>query len=184
MILQLSRLHIPEVILITPKVFEDRRGIFIETYKYSIYREAGIKEYFVQDNYSRSRKNVLRGLHYQNHPKAQGKLVRCIKGRVFDVCVDIRKSSPTFGKWVSHELDDSSHQSLYVPAGFAHGFLALTESAEVMYKCTEEYAPECERGIIWNDPDLGIAWPVTDPLLSGKDKNHPSLKNAEIFFQP
>jgi dTDP-4-dehydrorhamnose 3,5-epimerase len=177
-----SRLAIPEIVLITPKVFADPRGMFVETYKYSDFVREGIKEYFIQDNHSRSQKGVLRGMHYQNHPKAQGKLVRCIRGKIIDVCADIRRSSPTFGKWVSWELDDVTCQSLYVPPGFAHGFLSLSETVEMIYKCTEEYAPDCERGIIWNDPDLNIAWPVSDPSLSERDKKHPSLKNADIHF--
>ena len=179
---QFTRLQIPDVILVTPKVFGDSRGFFIETYKRSDFTEAGIREYFVQDNHSKSQKGVLRGLHYQNHPKAQGKLVRCISGRVFDVCVDIRRSSPTFGKWVGRELDSVAHQALYVPAGFAHGFLTLIETAEVVYKCTDEYAPECEAGIIWNDAEIKIDWPLKEPLLSERDRNHPLLKDAKINF--
>lgn len=179
---QFSRLAIPDIILIAPKVFADPRGMFIETYKYSDFAKEGIKGYFIQDNHSRSQKNVLRGLHYQNHPKPQGKLVRCIKGKIFDVCVDIRKQSPTFGKWVSHVLDDVLHESLYIPPGFAHGFFTLSETAEMIYKCTDEYAPECEAGIIWNDPDINIVWPGSDPSFSERDKKHPSLKNANINF--
>ena len=179
---QFTHLEIPEVVLITPRVFEDSRGMFIETYKYSEFARAGIKEYFVQDNHSRSQKNVLRGLHYQNQPHAQGKLVRCVRGSVYDVCVDIRKSSPTFKRWVGYKLIDSENKLLYVPPGFGHGFLALTETAEVVYKCTDEYAPDCERGIIWNDPELNIAWGSSDPSLSDKDKKHPALRDADIRF--
>jgi dTDP-4-dehydrorhamnose 3,5-epimerase len=177
-----TQLTIPGIVLITPKVYADSRGRFIETYKHSDFAKEGINEYFVQDNYSRSQKDVLRGLHYQNHPKAQGKLVRCIKGKIFDVCVDIRKNSPTYGKWIGRELSEESNQSLYLPPGFAHGFLSLSDVAEIVYKCTEEYSPECERGIIWNDPMLNIQWPVSNPLLSDKDKKHPFLKDADILF--
>jgi dTDP-4-dehydrorhamnose 3,5-epimerase len=177
-----TRLAIPGVLLITPKVYADSRGRFIETYKHSDFSKEGIGEYFVQDNYSRSQKDVLRGLHYQNHPKAQGKLVRCIKGKIFDVCVDVRKNSPTYGKWVGQELSEESNQSLYLPPGFAHGFLSMSDMAEIVYKCTEEYSPECERGIIWNDPMLNIQWPASSPLLSDKDKKHPLLKDADVLF--
>jgi dTDP-4-dehydrorhamnose 3,5-epimerase len=179
---QFTHLEIPDVVLVTPRIFEDSRGMFVETYKYSDFAKEGIKEYFVQDNHSRSQKNVLRGLHYQNHPHSQGKLVRCVRGTVYDVCVDIRKSSPTFKRWVGCELIDSKNKLLYVPPGFAHGFLTITESAEVVYKCTDEYAPDCERGIIWNDPELNIAWGIADPSLSDKDQKHPTLRDADIRF--
>ena len=176
------RLEIPEVILIEPVVFEDERGFFMETYKYSDFSNFGIKERFVQDNHSKSKKGVLRGLHYQKNPKAQGKLVRCIRGKIFDVAVDIRKGSPTFGKWVGVILSEENKRMLYIPKGFAHGFCVLSDEAEVVYKCTEEYSPENDRGIIWNDKDIGIKWPIKDPILSEKDKKHPTLKNADINF--
>jgi dTDP-4-dehydrorhamnose 3,5-epimerase len=177
-----KRLAIPEVILIEPKVFSDKRGFFAEIYKYSDFAGMGIKEYFVQDNYSKSSKTVLRGLHFQKNPNAQGKLVQCIKGKIFDVAVDIRKGSPAFGQWVSVELSEENNLILYVPSAFAHGFVVLSEVANVIYKCTREYSQEDDRGIIWNDPDLGIHWPVKNPILSEKDKNHSLLKDADNNF--
>ena len=176
-------LSIPGVILIEPRAFGDDRGFFMETYKYSDFASAGIKESFVQDNYSRSLTGILRGLHYQKNPNAQGKLVQCITGRIFDAAVDIRKGSPNFGKWVAAELSGDNKLMLYVPAGFAHGFLVLSETADVMYKCTKEYSPADDRGIIWNDPDIGIEWPLKEPLLSGKDREHPLLKDADNNFE-
>lgn len=176
------RLEIPDVILIKPKVFEDERGFFLEFFKYSDFKQAGINCNFVQDNHSKSKKGVLRGLHYQLEPKAQGKLVRCIKGKIWDVAVDIRKGSPTFGKWVAVELTEENKWMLWIPPGFAHGFVAL-EDCEIIYKCTEEYAPELDRGIIWNDPDIAISWPVENPILSQKDSKLPRLKDAEINFE-
>jgi dTDP-4-dehydrorhamnose 3,5-epimerase len=178
-----KNLPIPEIILIEPKKYGDARGFFMETYKYSDFARTGIKEYFVQDNYSRSSMGVLRGLHYQKNPNAQGKLVQCIKGRIFDVAVDIRRGSPTFRRWVSAELSEDNNLMLYVPPAFAHGFVVLSESADVVYKCTGEYVPQDDRGIIWNDPDLGITWPVKDPLLSEKDARHPLLKDADNNFE-
>jgi dTDP-4-dehydrorhamnose 3,5-epimerase len=178
-----KRLAISEVILIEPKVFPDERGFFAEIYKYSEFAMMGIKEYFVQDNYSKSSKAVLRGLHFQKNPHAQGKLVQCIKGKIFDVAVDIRKDSPTFGQWVSVEMSEENNLMLYVPSGFAHGFVVLSRAADVIYKCTREYSPEDDRGIIWNDPDLDIHWPVKNPVLSEKDKNHPALKDADNNFE-
>lgn len=173
---------IPGPLLIKPRVFGDDRGFFLELYKYSDFAGAGIREHLVQDNFSRSCRGVLRGLHYQKNPKAQGKLVTCVKGRIFDVAVDIRKGSPHFGKWTGVELSDEDRHLFYVPAGFAHGFQVLSETAEVMYKCTDEYSPADDRGIIWNDPDIGIAWPLADPVLSGKDKVHPRLQDCDNNF--
>ena len=177
-----SRLEIPNVILVEPLPFRDSRGVFMELYKYSDFAEAGIKEYFLQDNYSRSVKNVLRGLHYQKHPGAQGKLIRCLKGSIFDVTVDIRNGSPTYGRWVGVELSENNNLMLYIPPTFAHGFVVMSDFAEVMYKCTEEYDPEYERGIIWNDPDINIKWPVHNPVLSEKDRGLPMLKDADNNF--
>jgi dTDP-4-dehydrorhamnose 3,5-epimerase len=176
-------LSIPEIILIEPKKYGDARGFFMETYKYSDFARTGIKEHFVQDNYSRSSMGVLRGLHYQKNPNAQGKLVQCTKGRIFDVAVDIRRGSPTFRRWVSAELSEDNNLMLYVPPAFAHGFVVLSESADVIYKCTREYAPQDDRGVIWNDPDLNILWPVKEPLLSEKDARHPLLKDADNNFE-
>ncbi len=175
-----KELSLPGVALITPQVFCDARGVFSEIYKLSEFSKAGIPEYFVQDNYSRSSRHVLRGMHYQKDPMAQGKLVRCIKGGVFDVAVDIRKGSHTYGKWAGVELSEENNQMLYIPPGFAHGFIVLSETADIIYKCTEEYSPKHEGGIIWNDPDIGIDWPVRDPELSEKDKALPLLKDAEL----
>ena len=178
-----QRLDMPDVILIEPTVFVDKRGFFMESYKYSEFAKFGIKEKFVQDNHSRSTRGVLRGLHYQKAPKAQAKLVRVTRGEVFDVAVDIRRGSPTYGRWVGVLLSEENKKMLYVPVGFAHGFCVLSEEAEVLYKTTEEYAPEYERGIIWNDPDIGIKWPIEEPILSPKDAALPRLKDADNDFQ-
>jgi len=177
-----KRLEIPAVILIEPKVFEDGRGFFMETYKMPDFVAAGIKLDFVQENHSRSGKGVLRGLHYQNPPFAQGKLVRAIRGKIFDVAVDIRKGSPTWGKWVSTVLSEENKKMLFVPAGLAHGFCVLSTVAEVIYKTTSVYSAESEAGIIWNDEDLNIEWPVRKPILSEKDAKWPALKNADVRF--
>ncbi len=176
------RLEIPDIILVVPKVFKDGRGFFAERYKHSDFARAGIREHFLQDNHSMSKKGVLRGLHYQKSPSAQGKLVWCIKGRIFDVAVDIRRGLPTFSKWVGIELTDENNYMVYIPPGFAHGFVVLSDSAEVIYKCTNEYSREEERGIIWNDPEINIKWPVTSPILSERDAHLPPLKAAEIDF--
>jgi len=174
---------IPEVLIIEPKVFGDARGFFYESFNGKAFDEAvGRHVEFVQDNHSRSVKGVLRGLHYQVQ-QPQGKLVRAVRGSVFDVAVDIRRSSPTFAKWVGVELTEENHKQLWVPAGFAHAFLVLSESADFLYKTTEYYAPAHERCIAWNDADVGIEWPKIGvaPLLSAKDQAGVSLKQAEIF---
>jgi len=175
-------LAIPEVMLIEPKVFGDERGFFFESFNQKAFNEAtGLDVQFVQDNHSRSAKGVLRGLHYQMQ-KPQGKLVRVVRGAVFDVAVDIRKSSPTFGKWTGVELSEINQKQFWVPAGFAHGFLVLTDTADFLYKTTEYYAPQHERCIAWNDPALGIKWPEgTRPQLSAKDQAGLLLSQAEIF---
>jgi len=177
-----TRLSIPEIILIEPKVYRDDRGVFVETYKYSDFAAYGITDSFVQDNHSTSVKGVLRGLHYQTNPKAQGKLIRCMKGKIFDIAVDIRRSSPTYRKWAGCELSAETNLMLYIPPGFAHGFMVLTDIAEVLYKCTTEYSPENERGIFWNDPDINIDWPIKTPVLSAKDKAYPVLKDSDNNF--
>lgn len=160
---------LPGVLLIEPKVFGDRRGYFMETFQAERYREAGIKADFVQDNFSHSQGGVVRGLHYQlHHPQA--KLVSVISGEVFDVAVDIRQGSPTFGKWFGAILNDENHRQLYIPQGFAHGFCVLSKTADFQYKCSDYYHPEDEVGVSWNDPAIGIEWPITDPVLSDKDK--------------
>jgi dTDP-4-dehydrorhamnose 3,5-epimerase len=178
-----QRLDIPEIILIEPRRFEDTRGFFMETYKYSDFLRNGIQEHFVQDNYSRSVRDVLRGLHYQRNPHAQGKLIQCIKGKIFDVAVDIRKGSPTFMQWISSELSEENNRMFYVPPGFAHGFIVVSDIADVIYKCTKEYSPEDDRGIIWNDPDIQIRWPIQEPVLSEKDSRHPLLRDADNNFE-
>ena len=174
---------IPDVLIIEPEVFRDDRGFFLESFNKNLWQEAtGLKSDFVQDNHSRSVKNVLRGLHYQIK-QPQGKLVRILAGEVFDVAVDLRKTSPTFGKWVGVELSDENKYQLWVPEGFAHGFLVLSDVAEVLYKTTDYYAPEYERSIIWNDPDIGIEWPLRNkPLLSKKDNSASPFKDAEMFL--
>lgn len=174
---------IPDVILIKPKVFGDSRGFFMETYQEQKFAEAGIPGDFVQDNHSGSRQGTLRGLHYQIK-QAQGKLVRCTAGEIYDVAVDIRKSSPTFGQWVGATLSEENKHLLWVPAGFAHGFYVCSEWAELVYKATDLYAPAWERSIIWNDPSIGIEWPLVENaelLLSEKDKVGAILEEAEIY---
>jgi len=178
-----KKLDIPEIFLIEPKTFPDGRGFFMETYKHSDFVNMGIREYFVQDNFSRSQKGVLRGLHFQKNPNAQGKLVQCLKGTIFDVVVDIRKGSPSFGQWLSVELSEENKRMLYIPPSFAHGFVVLSETADVIYKCTKEYSPEDDRGIIWNDPDINIPWPLKDPILSEKDATFPLLKDVDNNFE-
>ncbi len=168
------------LVLVSPRVFPDARGFFVESYKKSEFAAAGIKENFVQDNHSRSGKGVLRGLHYQRAPYAQGKLVRCTAGAILDVAVDIRRGSATFGRWAAVELSNINAQMLYLPAGFAHGFIVLSGTAEIMYKCTCEYNPGADAGIIWNDPDIGVEWGIDDPVLSAKDSLHPRLKDAKL----
>lgn len=178
-----TKLDIPGVILIQTDLHGDNRGFFMETYKYSEFIRAGISEKFVQDSHSMSAKNVLRGLHYQLSPKAQGKLVRCIKGEIFDVAVDIRPSSKNYGKWVSAILSEENHTELYIPAGFAHGFCVLSEKVEVLYKQTNEYDRELERGILWNDPVIGIKWPIGSPTIAERDSKFPPLQSAENNYQ-
>jgi len=177
-----KRLKIPDVLLIEPKVFKDERGYFMETYKFTEFEKFGIKN-FVQENQSLSVKGVIRGLHYQKNPYAQGKLVRVIKGEIFDVAVDIRKGSSTYGKYVSEILSDENKYMVYIPEGFAHGFCVLSDEAIVNYLTTAEYNKECDRGIIWNDEDIGIDWPIKNPIISEKDKRHPKLKDADINFE-
>ena len=171
-------LKIPDVILIEPKVFGDERGYFFESFNQTAFNQTiGYEVQFVQDNHSKSQKGVLRGLHYQLPPKAQGKLVRVVQGEVFDVAVDIRKNSPTFGQWVGEILSAENKRQLWIPAGFAHGFITLSETAEFLYKTTDYYAPKYEQCIAWNDPDIGINWPQNQPpKLSNKDQQGQALK--------
>ena len=180
--MQATRLAIPDVVLIEPKVFGDARGFFYESFNQRAFNQATGTDYqFVQDNHSRSSKGVLRGLHYQIH-QPQGKLVRVVQGAVFDVAVDIRKSSPTFGQWVGAELSADNHRQLWVPPGFAHGFMVLSDTAEFLYKTTDYYAPEYERCIAWNDATLAIDWHFEGtPNLSAKDAQGKPLNHAEVF---
>lgn len=175
---------IPEVKIIEPAVFGDERGFFLESFNERAMREIGIDAHFVQDNHSRSTRNVLRGLHYQIQ-QTQGKLVRCVVGRVFDVAVDIRRGSPSFSKWVGVELTAENKYMFWVPPGFAHGFVVLSETADFLYKATDYYAPQFERCILWNDSQIGIQWPHEGyPLLSAKDKLGSLLSQAQIFDYP
>ncbi|MGG1834390.1 dTDP-4-dehydrorhamnose 3,5-epimerase [Cytobacillus firmus] len=182
--MKVTKTNLGGVVILEPNVFGDHRGWFMETYNKSNLAEAGINIEFVQDNQSFSAaKGTLRGLHYQLNPKAQTKLVRCTKGAIYDVAVDIRKGSSTFGKWFGLELTEENKKQLLIPKGFAHGFMTLTEDVEVQYKVDELYAPECDRGIIWNDPEIGIEWPMeVKPILSAKDEKAPVLKDAEKNF--
>lgn len=174
---------IPDVLILEPKVFGDDRGFFFESFNQKLFEDAvGYPVNFVQDNHSKSTKGVLRGLHYQLPPHAQGKLVRCVAGEVFDVAVDIRKSSPTFGQWVGVHLSGENKRQLWIPEGFAHGFLTLSETAEFLYKTTNYYAPESDSGLLWSDKSISINWPFFDVILSDKDKRQPFLKDVLSVF--
>ena len=182
--MQITPTALPEVLLIEPKVFGDARGFFMESWNEARFNAAlGQDVHFVQDNHSRSARGVLRGLHYQLAPHAQGKLVRVVKGAAFDVAVDIRKGSPTFGKWVGVELSADNKRQLWIPEGFAHGFLALEDDTHFLYKTTNLYAKESERSIVWNDPEIGIQWPVGQLTLrlTPKDEQAPVLRGADLF---
>lgn len=183
--MKFTKTNIEGIVIVEPTVFGDHRGWFMETYNEASFLETGIKLKFVQDNQSFSAvKGTLRGLHYQLNPKAQTKLVRCTRGAIYDVAVDIRKGSPTFGKWFGIELTAENKKQLLIPKGFAHGFMTLTEDVEVQYKVDELYAPNCDRGIIWNDPTINIQWPMDiKPILSAKDKKAPLLNDAENNFR-
>lgn len=175
------RFDIEGLLVLEPKLFRDDRGFFAETYQQARYTPLGIGP-FVQDNWSRSARGVLRGLHFQVPPKAQGKLVMVTRGAAWDVAVDLRRGSPTFGKHVAVELTGDNGRQFWIPPGFAHGFVALTDDTDFLYKCTEAYAPDCEGAIAWNDPDLAIAWPVTTPQVAAKDAKAPRLKDAPRLF--
>jgi dTDP-4-dehydrorhamnose 3,5-epimerase len=177
-----TKSKISNVVLIEPKLFPDDRGYFFESFKESEFASNGITTKFVQDNFSHSVKGVLRGLHYQKNPKVQAKLVTVLRGEIFDVAIDIRKNSPTFGQWIGEILSDENHKSLYIPEGFAHGFCVLSAEADVIYKVNNEYSPENERGILWNDPQIDIMWPIDTPLLHEKDSALPILEDADIDF--
>lgn len=176
-------LAIPDVFLITPKVYSDERGFFYESFNARLFNElTGLQPHFVQDNHSRSLKGVLRGLHYQLPPYTQGKLVRAVQGEVFDVAVDIRRSSPTFGKWVGVVLSAQNHNQLWIPPGFAHGFVTLSETSEFIYKTTNFYTAQSERCIAWDDPQIAIEWPIDfEPILSAKDQLGEALEQADLF---
>lgn len=183
--MKVTETRLPGLLIIEPKVFGDARGFFMESFNAQAFREAtGLDVDFVQDNHSRSGKGVLRGLHYQIQ-QPQGKLVRVVKGRVFDVAVDLRRSSPTFGQWDGVELSEDNHRQLWVPPGFAHGFVVLSETADFLYKTTDYYAPQFERSLAWNDPTVGVEWPLHEldapPLLSAKDQAGKALAECEIF---
>lgn len=182
--MKFTQTELEGVLIVEPTVFGDHRGWFMETYSESKFQEQGLQLQFVQDNHSFSAtKGTLRGLHYQIHPKAQTKLVRCTKGAIFDVAVDIRQGSPSYGKWFGIELTADNKKQLLIPKSFAHGFMTLTDDVEVQYKCDELYSPECDGGILWNDPEIGIEWPMhIQPVLSAKDKKAPLLKDSSHNF--
>ena len=179
----ITKTELAGVLVIEPAVYGDSRGFFLETFNQKRYAEAGLDRRFLQDNHSRSSRGVLRGLHYQlNHP--QGKLVMAIKGEIFDVAVDIRRGSPTFGKWVGVNLSEENHKQLFVPEGFAHGFCVLSETADVIYKCTEVFTPGDDYGILWSDETVGIDWPISEPSLSEKDAKNPRLAEVDTNLLP
>lgn len=175
--MHVEKTSLPGVLLIEPRFFRDDRGHFLETFHAQRYAAAGISAPFVQDNWSRSKKATLRGLHFQN-PNAQGKLVMVVRGAIFDVAVDVRRGSPTFARWVGFELSEENGCQLWIPPGFAHGFQALRDATDVLYKCTDSYHPQAERTVIWNDPEIGIAWPLSPPLLSPRDAEAPPLADC------
>ena len=177
------RTELDGVLVLRPKVFGDDRGFFLETYHRIKYGELGITVEFVQDNLSSSRKGTLRGLHYQN-PHGQAKLVQVLAGHVFDVAVDVRKESKNFGRWVGVHLSSENKRQIFIPEGFAHGFCVLSDTALFSYKCSDLYAPECERGVLWDDHDLAIDWPISKPLLSEKDARYPRLKDVPVAWLP
>lgn len=181
--MQTQKTILPDVLLVEQSTFEDQRGFFLESWNARAFREAtGFHGTFVQDNHSASKRGVLRGLHYQLPPHPQGKLVRVVVGAVFDVAVDLRRNSPSFGHWFGAELTADNRKQLWIPAGFAHGFVAQSDWAELLYKITDYYAPELDRSIRWDDPDIGIAWPLDgEPILSDKDACAPYLRDAEVF---
>jgi len=168
--------------IVKPAVFEDDRGFFMETFSFREFSKIGLKNNFVQNNHTKSVRGVLRGLHYQLEPMAQTKLVRCIEGEIFDVVVDIRRGSPSYGRWFGIGLSETNKKMLYIPRGFAHGFAVLSEEAQVIYMVDKHYSPEHDKGILWSDPDLGIEWPLNQPTLSEKDKVHPKFSESEVNF--
>jgi len=183
MTVDVSRTELHEVLLLRPDVHKDERGHFVEIFRVDGYAELGIKGPFLQDNLSRSRRNVVRGLHYQ-HPSGQGKLISCVRGAIFDIAVDIRRGSPSFGKWVRVELSEENCFQLYIPPGFAHGFSVASDIADVLYKCTGTYVPDEDRGVHWADKDLAVDWGLKDPILSRKDAGLPLLKDVPVDALP
>ena len=169
-------------LLLEPKVWADQRGFFLESYNQRVFHDLGVDTVFVQDNHSKSARNTLRGLHYQIHPQPQAKLVRVVAGEIYDVVVDLRRSSPTYRRWAGFTLTAANRQMVLVPVGFAHGFCVLSESAEVLYKASDFYAPACERSFAWNDPEIGIVWPVTEPVLSERDRQAPHFAQVTEWF--
>jgi dTDP-4-dehydrorhamnose 3,5-epimerase len=181
--MKILKTQLDGVLIVEPNVFGDHRGFFMESYNQILFHEQGVDYDFIQDNHSLSvPSGTLRGLHYQLEPKAQTKLVRVVNGAIYDVVVDIRKNSPTFGRWEGFILSSTNHRQLLVPKGFAHGFCTIGENTQVQYKVDKYYSPEHDRGMLWNDPDLGIDWPTTSPILSDKDMKHPRLRDAEMNF--
>jgi dTDP-4-dehydrorhamnose 3,5-epimerase len=183
MVMKVTATALPGVLLVEPNVVGDARGYFVELWVRERYALAGIAPDFVQDNLSRSRRGILRGLHLQ-HPHGQGKLVSALDGEVFDVAVDVRTGSPTFGQWIGHALSAENHHQMWIPPGFAHGFCVTSESAVLAYKCTDAYHPESELGVLWNDPEIGIEWPVANPVLSARDARHPRLAQIDVRRLP
>jgi dTDP-4-dehydrorhamnose 3,5-epimerase len=181
--MEVEALDLAGLLLLKPRVFKDDRGFFAETYSAPRYRDAGISETFVQDNHSRSQRGTLRGLHYQSSP-GQAKLLRVCRGRIFDVAVDIRPDSPTFGRWRGVYLDDENHHQLFVPVGFAHGFCVVSDVADVAYKVSSVYDPKTESGLAWNDRDIGVEWPISEPTLSARDQNAESLASFRKRVSP
>lgn len=177
-----KKLDNPDLILVEPKLYSDERGFFLENYKESVFSENGINAKFVQDNYSHSVNGVLRGLHFQKPPMAQAKLVTVIRGEIFDVAVDIRKNSPFYGKWSGVILSEKNHHLFYIPKGFAHGFCTLSQEADVLYKVNNEYSSSHDSGIVWNDPQVNISWPIQNPIISQKDSQLPNLANMNSDF--
>jgi len=175
--MRILKTSLPGVVIIEPRIFEDKRGFFTETYHRDRYMDVGINEIFVQDNLSHSIHGILRGLHYQLR-HSQAKLIQVVRGAIFDVSVDIRQGSPCFSQWIGVHVSDENKRQVFLPKGFAHGFCVLSEEADVIYKCSDFYAPDDEEGILWSDPDIGIDWPITDPLLSDKDSNYPCLRDV------
>ncbi len=180
--MKFSSTQLDGVVLIEPSVYSDTRGFFLESYQKDIFRRNGIRKEFVQDNHSASKKNVFRGLHYQIRPFEQAKLVQVISGAIWDVIVDIRRKSKTFGQWEGFELNAQNHKMLYIPEGFAHGFLALEENTHVIYKTSRIYSPKHESGILWSDPEMAIQWPVKNPVVNERDQSFPVLKNQSVLF--